>query len=206
MFWSFVTTYNSMRSAITGYSQHYLMLGCQLCLPVDFFPMIRGMKKHQHVDHCIVKLCEWLREAFKEVQVQSTSEAERQKWYYDRKANAISLEPGDLVLAKANAYKSKEKVKDCWEEELCEVECQVAEGIPSYLVKTRGWGAHRSSTKTDFSSSLPQRGPPSVWLYRLSGKVCYYCPGGLQKRMRLRKCHKVWIVCHGPSARQMILL
>ena len=33
------------------------------------------------------------------------SEVERQKWYYDRKANAVLLEPGDLVLAKTNAYR-----------------------------------------------------------------------------------------------------
>ena len=63
-----------------------------------------GMKKHQCVDHYIAKLHKRQRETFKEAQVQSTSEAERQKWYYVRKANAISLEPGDLVLAKANAY------------------------------------------------------------------------------------------------------
>ena len=37
--------------------------------------------------------------------MQSTSEAKRQKQHYDRKPNAISLEPGDLVLAKANTYK-----------------------------------------------------------------------------------------------------
>ena len=35
-----------------------------------------------------------------------------QKQYYDRKANAILLEPGNLVLAKADAYKGKRKVKD----------------------------------------------------------------------------------------------
>ena len=46
------------------------------------------------------------------MQAQSMSKAERQKWYYDRKANAISLEPGDLVLAKADAYKGKRKLKD----------------------------------------------------------------------------------------------
>ena len=40
------------------------------------------------------------------------SEAERQKWYYDRKANVISLEKGDLVLVKADAYRGKRKVKD----------------------------------------------------------------------------------------------
>ena len=54
---------------------------------------------------------------FKEAQMQSTSEAERQKHYYNRKANTISLEPGDLVLAKANAYRVRREVKDQWEEE-----------------------------------------------------------------------------------------
>ena len=52
------------------------MLGCQLCLPIDFyFLTIRGMKKHQCVDHYIAELCEQLWKAFKEVQVQSTLEA-----------------------------------------------------------------------------------------------------------------------------------
>ena len=59
--------------------------------------MIRGMKKHHHVDHYVAELCKWLWEAFKEVQAQSTTEVERQKWYYDRKANAISLESSDLA-------------------------------------------------------------------------------------------------------------
>ena len=51
-------------------------------------------------------------EAFKEAQDQSTVAAKRQKQYYDRKANAILLELDNLVLAKANAYKRKRKVKD----------------------------------------------------------------------------------------------
>ena len=64
------------------------MFGCQPCLPIDFyFPMIRDMKKHQHVDHYVAELCKQLRETFKEAQVQSTLEVERQKQYYDRKAN-----------------------------------------------------------------------------------------------------------------------
>ena len=59
---------------------------------------------------------------------------------YDRKANAISLESGDLVLAKSDTYKGKRKVKDWWEEELYEVEHQVAEGVPLYLVKKQQTG------------------------------------------------------------------
>ena len=72
--------------------------------------------------------------------MQSTSEAERQKLYCDRKANAISLETGDLVLAKAGAYRGRTKVKDQWEEEPYKVESQVVEGIPSYLMKNQQTG------------------------------------------------------------------
>ena len=95
-----VHAYTSTRSAITRYSLHYLMYRCQPHLPINFyFPMIRGTNKHQHADHYVAKLHEWLWEAFREAQVQSMSEAETQKWHYDRKGNAISLEPDDLVLA-----------------------------------------------------------------------------------------------------------
>ena len=72
--------------------------------------------------------------------MQSTSEVERQKQYYDKKANAISLEPGDMVLAKADAYRGRRKEKDWWEEEPYEVEDQVVEGMPSYLVKNQQTG------------------------------------------------------------------
>ena len=75
-----VHAYNSMRSAITGYSPHYLMYWCRPCLPINFyFPTIRGMKTHQCIDHYVTKLCEWLQEAFKEAQVQPMLEAEIQK-------------------------------------------------------------------------------------------------------------------------------
>ena len=53
--------YNSMRLAITGYSPHYLMFVYKPCLPIDFyFPTMRGIEKHQHVDCYIAKLHEWL--------------------------------------------------------------------------------------------------------------------------------------------------
>ena len=72
--------------------------------------------------------------------MQSTSEAERQKCYYHRKANVVLLEPGDLVLAKADAYRGKRKVKDQWEEEPYKVECKVAEGVPPYLMRNMQTG------------------------------------------------------------------
>ena len=73
-------------------------------------------------------------------EVQSSSKAERQRQYYDHKANAISLESGDLVLAKADAYKGRRMVKDQWVEEPCKVECRIAEGIPSYVMKNQQTG------------------------------------------------------------------
>ena len=90
--------YNSMRLAITRYSPHYLMFRCWPCLPIDFyFPTIRGMEKHWHVDYYIARLCEWMQETFKEAKEQSMAEAGRQKQNYDGKANAILLEPLKLT-------------------------------------------------------------------------------------------------------------
>ena len=99
--------------------------------------MVWGTQKYQCVNYCIAKLCERQWEAFTEAQMQSTSKAERQKWHYDMKANAISLEPGDLVLPKTDAYRGRRKVKAQWEEEPYEAEHQVVEGIPSYLMKNQ---------------------------------------------------------------------
>ena len=77
-----VHAYNSTISAITGCSPHYLKFRCQLCLPIDvYFPMIRGMEKHWCVNYYIAELHEWLWEAFKDAQEQSTAEAKRQKQY-----------------------------------------------------------------------------------------------------------------------------
>ena len=104
-----VHAYNSVRLAITGYSPYYLMFRCQPHLHIDFyFPTIWDTEKHWHVNYYVAKVCEQLQKAF-------TAEAKRQKGSYDRKANAILLGTGDLVLGKANAYKGKRKVKDQWE-------------------------------------------------------------------------------------------
>ena len=138
-----------------------LMFGHWSCLPINFyFSTTRGMNKHQCVDHYVARLCEQLQEAFKEAQVQSISEAERQKQYYDRKANAISLEPGDLVLAKADTYRGRRKVKDWWEEEPYEVECQVAEGIPSSLMKNQWTGCSWVLHQNQIFLITPMEGTP----------------------------------------------
>ena len=93
----------------------------------------------------------------------STSEAERQKWHYNRKANAISLEPDDLVLAKANIYRGWRKVKDWWLEEPYEVEHQVAEGVPSHLMKNQQTGHLMSPSPKPTFPHCSYRGDSSLY-------------------------------------------
>ena len=68
------------------------------------------------------------------MQAQSTTEACRQKQYYNRKIGTVNLKTGDLVLVKADAFKGKRKIKDRWEEETCEVVHQIMTDLPSYEV------------------------------------------------------------------------
>ena len=63
------------------------------------------------------------------------AEAQWQKWYYDWKIGAIGLNPGDLILAKADAFKGKRKIKDRWEDKPHEVVHQITTDIPLYEVK-----------------------------------------------------------------------
>ena len=109
----------------------------------------------------------------------STSEVERQKQHYDRKASAISLEPGDVVLTKFNAYRGRRKVKDQWKEEPYKVEYQVAECIPSYLMKNQLTGCSRILHQMDLFSLLWQRGIISVWLCRPSGPGAHHHSRGM---------------------------
>ena len=81
-----------------------------------------------------------LRNTLWEAQAQSTKEAFRQKWSYDRKIGAVNLKPGNLVLVKADAWKGNRKIKDRWEEETVDIVHQIVADIPSYEVTNQhGW-------------------------------------------------------------------
>ena len=79
------------------------------------------MASTRKVDTYIASVRDQLRSALREVQAQSTAEAHRQKWYYNRKVGTVNLKPGDLVLVKADAWKGKRKIKDRWDEETWKV-------------------------------------------------------------------------------------
>ena len=74
-----------------------------------------------NVDVYIASVRDQLRSTLQKAQAQSTAEACRQKWYYDRKIGTVNLKPGNLVLVKADAWKGKRKIKDRWDEETWEV-------------------------------------------------------------------------------------
>ena len=123
-----VHAYNATRSAVTGYSPHYLMFGRWPRLPVNFvFPTIGSNEapmreaSTRKVDTYIASVRDQLRSTLREAQAQSTAEACQQKRYYDRKIGTVNLKPGDLVLVKADAWKGKRKIKDRWDEETWEV-------------------------------------------------------------------------------------
>ena len=73
------------------------------------------------VDTYIASVRDQLRSTLREAQAQLTTEAHRQKRYYNRKVGTVNLKPGNLVLVKADAWKGKRKIKDRWDEETWEV-------------------------------------------------------------------------------------
>ena len=134
--WCMLTT---LRSAITRYSLHYFMFRHQPCLPINFyFPMIRHIRNTRVLITTSLSYVNSCRKQLKRLRC-SPHQMQRDRSY--RKANAISLESGDLVLAKASAYRGRNKVKDHWEEEPYRLEFQVAECIPSYLMRNQ-WAGH----------------------------------------------------------------
>ena len=145
-------TYNAILSTVTGYSPHYLIFGWQPRLPVDFvFPTIGSNEattreaSAKSVDMYAASVRDRMRSALQEAWAESTVEACRQKWYYNRKIGAVNLKPGNLVLVKADAWKGKRKIKDRWEEETWEVVHQIMTDVPSYEVMNQhrwSWVLH----------------------------------------------------------------
>ena len=74
-----IQAYNGTRSAITGYSPHYLLFGYRPRFPIDLhFPTIRK-RRVVSVDNFVVTLQQRLSEALNEVRRQNVLEAHRQK-------------------------------------------------------------------------------------------------------------------------------
>ena len=154
-----VHAYNVTRSAVTGYSPHYLMFSQRPRLPVDFyFPTFGSIEtptreaSAKHVDKYIASVWDRLRMVLQEMLAQSMTEACWQKWYYDRKIAAVNLKPGDMVLVKADAFKGKgrsriggKRIHGRW----C-IRLWQTSPLMKWWTNPEG---HASSTETDFFSS-----------------------------------------------------
>ena len=75
-----------------------------------------------------------LKEAFAVARFLTSLEAAKQQRYYDRKAGAVALQPGDVVMVRTDGFMGKQKVKDRWEDGGFIVESQL-EDWPVYKVR-----------------------------------------------------------------------
>ena len=111
------------------------MFGTHPPLPIDFY--FPTMSAHVH-SHCIPTYVEEVRKHFKEAYVeahlQTNSEADQQKWYYDRTTSTMQLMPCEMVLMKLDAFQGKRKGKGRWSHMEFVVVHQVTDDIPMYKV------------------------------------------------------------------------
>ena len=75
-----------------------------------------------------------LKEAFVVARHLTSEEAVKQCHYYDHKAGAVALQPGDVVMVRTDGFVGKRKVKDRWEDGGFIIESQL-EDWPVYKVK-----------------------------------------------------------------------
>ena len=127
--------YNATHSAVTRYSPYYLLFGRRSRIPVDYlFPTLRDSPHQTKMEVSVVAMQKRLKEAFVVARHLTSEEATKQRHYYDRKAGAVALQPGDIVMVCTNGFVGKRKVKDRWEDRGFIVKSQL-EDWPIYRVK-----------------------------------------------------------------------
>ena len=82
----------------------------------------------------VVAMQKRLKETFAVARHLTSEEAAKQCCYYDGKAIAVALQPGDTVMVHTDGFVGKQKVKDQWEDGGFIVESQL-EDWPVYKVK-----------------------------------------------------------------------
>ena len=68
------------------------------------------------MEESVAELQKRLKETFEVARHLTSEEAVKQQRYYDRKAGAVALQPGDVVMVHTDQFVGKRKVKDRWEE------------------------------------------------------------------------------------------
>ena len=112
-----LAAYNGTRSAVTGYSPYFLLFGRKSRMPVNcLFPTLCDSPHQAKMEVSVAAMQKRLKEAFAVARHLTSQEAARQRRYYDRKAGAVALQPGDVVMVRADGFVGKRKVKGRWED------------------------------------------------------------------------------------------
>ena len=128
--------YNGTHSAVTGYSPYFLLFGRKARMPVDYlFPTLHDLPHQTKMEVSVVAMQKRLKEAFAVARHLTSQEAAKQRRYYDRKAGAVALQLGDVVMVCTDGFVGKRKVKDLWEDSGFIVESQL-EDWPVYKGQT----------------------------------------------------------------------
>ena len=126
---------NGTHSAVTSYSPYFLLFSRKSRMPVDcLFPTLCDSPHQAKMEVSVVAMQKRFKEAFTVARHLASQEAARQRRYYDRKAGAVALEPGDVVMVRTDGFVGKRKVKDQWEDGGFIVESQL-EDWPVYKVR-----------------------------------------------------------------------
>ena len=105
--------YNATCFTVTGYSPYYLLFGRRPRIPVDYlFPTLRDSPHQTKMEVSVVAMQKRLKEAFAVARHLTSEEVAKQCRYYDRKAGAVALQPGDVVMVHTDGFVGKWKVKD----------------------------------------------------------------------------------------------
>ena len=127
--------YNATHSTVTKYSPYYLLFGRRSRIPVDYlFPTLHDSPHQTRMEVSVVAMQKRLKEAFAVARCLTSEKAAKQRHYYDRKAGAVALQPGDIVMVCTDGFVGKRKVKDRWKDGGFIIESQL-EDWPVYRVK-----------------------------------------------------------------------
>ena len=76
------------------------------------FPTLCDSPHQTKMEVSVAAMQKRLKEAFAVARCLTSEEVAKQCCYYDRKAGAVALQPGDVVMVRTNGFVGKRKVKD----------------------------------------------------------------------------------------------
>ena len=76
------------------------------------FPTLLDTHHKTKLERSVAEVCTRLKEAFATARQLTSEEAARQECYYDHKAGAVALQPGDVVMVCTDRFTDKRKIKD----------------------------------------------------------------------------------------------